>query len=93
MGTPTPPPETAELSGDAGIDRTRLLLDVLVTALREHLETVEGRSGESDPAVYAAFDHVRESFEAYEEALYDVHDEVTPFVVLELDEEDDEDLM
>jgi len=36
---------------------------------------------------------VRESFEAYEEALYDVHDEVTPFVVLQLDEEDDEDLM
>lgn len=85
-------PTASDLSGDAGIDRTRLLLEVLVTALREHLEAAEGRTGESDPAVYAAFDHVRESFEAYEEALYDVHDEVTPFVVLELDEEDDEDL-
>jgi hypothetical protein len=93
MGTLTPPSRSVEPSGDAGIDRTRLLLDVLVTALREHLEAVEARSGESDPAVYGAFDHLRESFEAYEESLYDVHDEVTPFVVLELDEEDDEDLM
>jgi hypothetical protein len=93
MSTSTPRPGPAELTGDAGIDRTRQLLDVLVTALREHLEAVEARAGESDPAVYAAFDHLRESFEAYEETLYDVHDEVTPFVVLELDEEDDEDLM
>lgn len=80
-------------SDDAGIDRTRALLGILVDALREHLEAAEARTGEADPAVYAAFDHLRESFEAYEESLYDVHDEVTPFVVLELDEEDDEDLL
>lgn len=92
MTAETPDAPIRPVPDDAGVDRTRLLLDVLVTALREHLEAVEARTGESDPAVYAAFDHLRESFEAYEEALYDVHDEVTPFVVLELDDEDDEDL-
>ncbi len=43
---------------------------------------------DDDPAVEAAYLAIADAFEAYEEALYDAHGEVTP---LEIYEESDED--
>ena len=44
---------------------------------------------DDDPAVEAAYLAIADAFEAYEEALYDAHGEVTP---LEIYEESDEDV-
>lgn len=77
------------MSDQAGV---RDRLDALVAALRDHLAAVEGRTGETDPEVFAAFDHLADAFAGYEEALYDVHDEVVPMTLAEYDDEDDEEL-
>jgi hypothetical protein len=68
----------------------RELAAALSAAIAEHLRAVESRRGESDPAVYAAYDRLRDAFLAYEDALYETYDEVTPFEVVS-DEEEDED--
>ena len=39
------------------------------------------RSGEDDPAVYAAFNALAAAAEVYDELLYDPYDEVTPFEI------------
>ncbi|MCU0264556.1 MAG: hypothetical protein MUC45_00340 [Actinomycetia bacterium] len=77
------------MSEQAGV---RVRLEVLLAALAQHLAAVESRAGEADPAVFAAFDHLADAFAAYEEALYDVHDEVVPMTLVAYDEEDDEEL-
>jgi hypothetical protein len=71
----------------------RAALDRLVAALEAHLAAASRRTGEADPAVVSAYQVLADAFEAYDEALYDAFDEVTPFVLYDdaADEEDDED--
>lgn len=68
----------------------RELAAALSAAIAEHLRAVESRRGESDPAVYAAYDRLRDAFLAYEDALYETYDEVTPFEVVSDEEDEDE---
>ncbi len=77
----------------------RAALDRLIAALEAHLSAAGRRAGEADPAVVSAYQILADAFEAYDEALYDAYDEVTPFVLYddaedalsEEDEDDDED--
>ncbi|HSK55879.1 MAG TPA: hypothetical protein VK908_11525 [Jiangellales bacterium] len=57
----------------------RAALDVLVGALRQHLEACEHSSGEGDPQVQAAYTALREAADRYDDALFEAHDEVTPW--------------
>lgn len=67
----------------------RVALQSLVSALEEHLAAAASRRGDDDPAVEAAYLSIADSFESYEESLYDAYGEVTPLVIYE-DDEDDE---
>jgi len=72
----------------------RAALDRLVAALEGHLAAAQQRRSELDPGVERAYRALAEAFEAYDEALYDAFDEVTPFVLyddMEDDREDSED--
>ncbi|NAZ74984.1 primosomal protein [Kineococcus sp. T13] len=69
----------------------RAALARLVAALEDHLAAAANRRDEADPVVADAYQRVADAFEAYEEALYDAYDEVTPFVLYDDDEGDDED--
>lgn len=57
----------------------RAAADRLRTALDQHLSAVEARSGEHDPQVQLAYKELRAAAADYDFALYDEHDEVTPF--------------
>lgn len=59
----------------------RAAAEAVKTALDRHLDAVERRSGEDDPAVYDAFNALAAAAEAYDELLYDRYDEVTPFEI------------
>ncbi|MFF7730305.1 hypothetical protein [Streptomyces sp. NPDC008001] len=59
----------------------RAAAEAVKAALDRHLDAVERRSGEDDPAVYAAFNELAATAEAYDELLYDTYDEVTPFEI------------
>ena len=59
----------------------RAAAEALKAAIDVHLAAVESRSRELDPAVLEAFDALAAAAEAYDELLYEVHDEVTPFEV------------
>ncbi|WP_063837484.1 hypothetical protein, partial [Streptomyces sp. NRRL WC-3549] len=59
----------------------RAAADAVKTALDRHLEAVERRTGDDDPAVYEAFNALAAAAEVYDELLYDRHDEVTPFEI------------
>lgn len=67
--------------GRLDADGVRRLADRVVAALRAHLAAVEARAGEHDAAVIAAFQDLRDALQAYDEALFDVHDEVVPYDV------------
>ena len=69
----------------------RAALDRLIAALEAHLSAAERRQGEADPAVVAAYSTLADAFEAYDEALYDAFDEVTPFVLYDEAEDDEDD--
>jgi hypothetical protein len=71
--------------------QVRELASAFSAAILEHLGAVESRRGESDATVFAAYDRLRDAFTAYEDALYDAYDEVTPFEVVEVDDEDEDD--
>ncbi|NUU20590.1 MAG: hypothetical protein HOV68_03595 [Streptomycetaceae bacterium] len=62
-------------------EQVRAAAEALKSAVDRHLAAVERRQGESDPAVFAAYDELAAAAEAYDELLYDVYDEVTPFEV------------
>ncbi|MHA7269064.1 hypothetical protein [Arthrobacter sp. HLT1-20] len=66
----------------------REALSALTTALEEHLVAASARRGEEDPIVEATFLGIIDAFEAYEEALFDAFDEVTPLVIYGEDGED-----
>ncbi|AEN09032.1 MULTISPECIES: hypothetical protein [unclassified Streptomyces] len=59
----------------------RAAADAVKTALDRHLEAVERRTGDDDPAVYEAFNALAAAAEVYDELLYDRYDEVTPFEI------------
>ncbi|MEE1752529.1 hypothetical protein [Streptomyces sp. SP18CS02] len=59
----------------------RAAAEAVKAALDRHLEAVENRTGDDDPAVYAAFNALASAAEAYDERLYDRYDEVTPFEI------------
>ena len=71
--------------------RVRALAAAFTAAIGEHLSAVEARRGEADASVYAAYERVRVAFTAYEDALYEVYDEVTPLDVGDDDEDDEDD--
>lgn len=66
----------------------RAALDRFVAALEAHYHAVATRRGEDDPAVDDAYDVLADAFEVYDDALATVHDEATPFYLVE-DEEDE----
>lgn len=68
----------------------RVALQSFTAALEEHLAASASRRGEDDPAVEAAFSSIMETFEAYEDALYDAYGEVTPLVIYDESEDDDD---
>ena len=59
----------------------RAALATLVSALERHLEAAGRKRGENDPVVFAAYQDVAEAFDAYDDALLDAYDEVTPLEV------------
>ncbi|MEU9102650.1 hypothetical protein [Streptomyces sp. NPDC048361] len=59
----------------------RAAAEAVKAALDRHLDAVERRSGDDDPAVYEAFNALAAAAEAYDERLYDRYDEVTPFEI------------
>lgn len=59
----------------------RTAADALKAAIDAHLAAVESRSDESDPAVRTAFLAMAAAAEAYDDALYDAYNEVTPFEI------------
>jgi hypothetical protein len=68
----------------------RAALATLVSALERHLEAAGSKHGENDPVVFAAYQDVAEAFEAYDDALLDAYDEVTPLEVYHEDAEEDD---
>ncbi|WP_264795445.1 hypothetical protein [Arthrobacter mangrovi] len=68
----------------------RVALQSFTAALEEHLAAASSRRGDNDPAVEAAFSSIMETFEAYEDALYDAYGEVTPLVIYDETEDEDE---
>ncbi|MBM7442187.1 hypothetical protein [Streptomyces sp. HB132] len=59
----------------------RAAADAVRTALDRHLQAVERRTGDDDPAVSDAFNALAAAAEVYDELLYDRYDEVTPFEI------------
>lgn len=60
----------------------RQAAEALKSAIDAHLRAVEARVDELDPQVLEAFEELAKAAEEYDELLYAVHDEVTPFEVL-----------
>lgn len=62
-------------------DRARLqaALDDLTDALENHLEACLARSGEADVAVQSAYTALRHAADRYDNLLFDLRDEVTPW--------------
>ena len=68
----------------------RAALDRFVDALHRHYEAASARRSELDPTVVAAYDELAAAFVAYDDALFDAFDEVTPFDLTDEDDEDDD---
>ncbi|MFJ6213556.1 hypothetical protein ACIQGZ_09520 [Streptomyces sp. NPDC092296] len=63
------------------VSEVRAAAEAVKAAIDRHLAAVESRSGENDPAVFAAYEALAAAADAYDEVLYDAYDEVTPFEV------------
>jgi hypothetical protein len=63
------------------VAEVRAAAEAVKAALDRHLAAVERRTGDDDPAVYAAFNELAAAAEEYDELLYDRYDEVTPFEI------------
>jgi hypothetical protein len=72
--------------------QVRAAADAFVRSLYSHLDAVEARTGEEDPAVVTAYRELRQATEDYEDVLFDAYAEVPPFVVLEWTEDDEDEL-
>lgn len=79
---PIATPPAAAPAGTATAAEVRQAAETLKAAIDAHLRAVEARVDELDPAVLEAFDALAAAAEAYDELLYAVHDEVTPFEVM-----------
>jgi hypothetical protein len=77
------PPSAAHTITDAPPTavEVREAAEALKAAIDRHLAAVESRVDELDAAVLEAFDALAAAAEEYDELLYTVHDEVTPFEV------------
>jgi hypothetical protein len=64
---------------DETVQRLQAALDRLTDALEAHLEAALNRSGETDPAVQNAYTVLRHASSAYDELLFDLTGEVTPW--------------
>jgi hypothetical protein len=64
-----------------------MTLNGLVAALERHYEAISSGRGADDPAVVAAYEHLKNAFLDYEEAISDQFSEVLPMELAE-DEED-----
>lgn len=62
----------------------------LTAALEEHLNAITNSRGEHDAAIDNAYVAIANAFERYEEALFEVYEEVTPLEVFIDDEDEDE---
>jgi hypothetical protein len=76
----------------------RAALNHLIAAFERHLEACGARRGEDDPTVIAAYDDLADAFEAYDGALYDAFEEMTPLDIYggpedseDSDDDDDDD--
>ena len=65
----------------------RNTLNSLVASLERHFEAVSTGRGSEDPAVVAAYEHLKTAFMDYEEALSDQFGEVLPMELAEDDED------
>ena len=65
----------------------RKTLNSLVAAMERHYEAISSGRGTDDPAVIAAYEHLKSSFMDYEEAISDQFGEVLP---MELAEDEDD---
>ena len=68
----------------------RAALNSLIAAFERHLEACASKSGEDDPTVIAASDDLADAFEAYDDALLERFNEMTPLEIYGDDEDDDE---
>lgn len=64
----------------------RAAAEAVKAAIDRHLDAVERRTGDDDPAVYEAFNSLAAAAEVYDELLYDRYDEVTPFEIPGVDD-------
>jgi hypothetical protein len=79
----TPPSVTLPSSTTpATAAEVRQAAEALKSAIDAHLRAVESRVDELDPQVLEAFEALATAAEVYDELLYAVHDEVTPFEVM-----------
>lgn len=78
-----------------GMSDPRPALNQLIAAFERHLEASMQRNGEDDPIVVAAYEDLADAFEAYDDALNDATNEMTPLVVVDeqfmVDDEYDDD--
>jgi hypothetical protein len=65
----------------------RKTLNDLVATLERHFEAISSGRGNDDPAVVAAYEHLKTAFMDYEEAISDQFGEVLP---MELAEDEDD---
>jgi hypothetical protein len=65
----------------------RISLNQFVAALERHIEAVSAGRGSDDPAVMAAYEHLKSAFLDYEEALSDQFGEILPMELAEDDED------
>jgi hypothetical protein len=59
--------------------RLHAALEALTDALEAHLDAALRRVGEADPAVQAAYTRLRNAAELYDDLLFDLTEEVTPW--------------
>ncbi|GJF27421.1 hypothetical protein KNE206_01210 [Kitasatospora sp. NE20-6] len=63
------------------INEVRAAAEAVKAAIDRHLEAVAGTAEEGDPAVVAAYEELAAAAITYDQLLYEVYDEVTPFEV------------
>jgi hypothetical protein len=63
------------------IHEVRAAADAVKSAIDRHLQAVSSTAEEGDPAVAAAYEELAAAAIAYDQILYEVYDEVTPFEV------------
>ncbi|MFD9130760.1 hypothetical protein [Kitasatospora sp. NPDC059571] len=63
------------------INEVRAAAEAVKAAIDRHLEAVVGTTEEGDPAVVAAYEGLAAAAITYDQLLYEVFDEVTPFEV------------